>query len=535
MEDAGIADHTVIIFSADHGDSMGSHQHFEKAGTMYEEVFRIPLIVRMPGRPAQRIDRFARLMDLMPTILELAGIEPPAGIDAMSLLPLLRGEEPARWPDSVYCEHHGEVWGYQTQRMVRTGGWKYVYNPHDLDELYDLSNDPFEMTNRISAPDAREGAGGDEGASAGLERRHGRHAPVELGCAGTSRSRFPLGRMPGMRATAVVFPAPNEVVVREVECPEPGAGDVVIRVLASWISNGDGGLVSARRAQRWRRRRGRAPRPGRFRSWRATRRSGWWSGPAPRSRIWCRASWCSPPRAAVHGMYQPRGGHVSPAVCARDQVWKLPPAVVAGGVEAAVAYSGLVLTQVGYNCGTRAALAPGETAVVIGDGLVGHWAAQTLAWRGAAVTLVGHHAARLERFQAGATLLASGAEWPQPVAAAQSGAGLRVLVDTVGSVAAIAAALPHMARDGGIVSAGFYGEEDRIGLQSLRFGEQTLYAVSGWTRPRMDRTLELIAAGAITTIPLITHRFPVSQAAAAWELINSRAEGVLGVVLDWEE
>jgi 2-desacetyl-2-hydroxyethyl bacteriochlorophyllide A dehydrogenase len=234
-------------------------------------------------------------------------------------------------------------------------------------------------------------------------------------------------------------------------------------------------------------------------------------------------------------MYRPRGGHVSPAVCARDQVWKLPPEVAAGGVEAALAYAGLVLTQVGYNCGARAALARGETALVIGDGLVGHWAAQTLAWRGAAVTLVGHHAARLERFQAGATLLASGAEWPQPVAAAQSGAGLRVLVDTVGSVAAIAAALPHMARDGGIVSAGFYGTEDRIGLQSLRFGEQTLYAVSGWTRPRMDRTLELIAAGAITTIPLITHRFPVSQAAAAWELINSRAEGVLGVVLEWEQ
>jgi 2-desacetyl-2-hydroxyethyl bacteriochlorophyllide A dehydrogenase len=172
---------------------------------------------------------------------------------------------------------------------------------------------------------------------------------------------------------------------------------------------------------------------------------------------------------------------------------------------------------------------------VIGDGLVGHWAAQTLAWRGAAVTLVGRHAARLERFHAGATLLASGAPWPEAASAALPGGGVRVVVDTVGSVAAIAAALPHLARDGGIVSAGFYGTEDRIGLQSLRAGEQTLYAVSGWTRPRMDRTLELVAGGAITTTPLITHRFPVSAAAAAWELIDSRAQGVLGVVLDWEE
>lgn len=155
VEEAGIADRTVLIFATDHGDSMGSHKHFEKAGTMYEEVYRIPLLVKIPGGGAQRISRFARLMDLMPTILDLAGVEPPDGIDALSLLPLLRGEEPARWPDSVYCEHHGEVWGYQTQRMVRTRGWKYVYDPHDRDELYDLENDPFEMNNRISDPELR--------------------------------------------------------------------------------------------------------------------------------------------------------------------------------------------------------------------------------------------------------------------------------------------------------------------------------------------------------------------------------------------
>ena len=155
VEEAGIADHTVLIFTTDHGDSMGSHKHFEKAGSMYEEVFRIPLLIKIPGGRAQRVSRFVRLMDLMPTILDLAGIEPPGEIDALSLLPLLRGAEPARWPDSVYCEHHGEVWGYQTQRMVRTRGWKYVYDPHDRDELYDMTNDPFEMDNRISDPEVR--------------------------------------------------------------------------------------------------------------------------------------------------------------------------------------------------------------------------------------------------------------------------------------------------------------------------------------------------------------------------------------------
>ncbi len=160
LGEAGIEEETVFIFSADHGDSMGSHRHFEKAGTMYDEVFRVPLIVRMPGgERCLEAGGFVRLLDLMPTIVELGGatrnglaLQALGGniqerIDGRSLVPLLRGERPPDWPDSVYCEHHGEVWGYQSQRMVRTARWKYVYNPHDIDELYDLENDPAEMRN----------------------------------------------------------------------------------------------------------------------------------------------------------------------------------------------------------------------------------------------------------------------------------------------------------------------------------------------------------------------------------------------------
>jgi threonine dehydrogenase-like Zn-dependent dehydrogenase len=74
----------------------------------------------------------------------------------------------------------------------------------------------------------------------------------------------------------------------------------------------------------------------------------------------------------VEGQFYPFGGHVSPAVTHRGQVWPLarkrPP----------VAASGLVLTQVGYNVGMRPHIEPGDAVVVLGDGLVGHWAAQTL-------------------------------------------------------------------------------------------------------------------------------------------------------------
>ena len=154
--EAGIEDRTVFIFTADHADAMGSHRHFEKAGTMYDEVFRVPLIMRMPaGWPrGVEVDDFVRLLDLMPTIVELAEARIPEQIDGRSAAPLLRGEPPADWPDSVYCEHHGEVWGYQSQRMVRTRRWKYVFTPHDIDELYDLERDPAEMHNLIDDPSA---------------------------------------------------------------------------------------------------------------------------------------------------------------------------------------------------------------------------------------------------------------------------------------------------------------------------------------------------------------------------------------------
>jgi threonine dehydrogenase-like Zn-dependent dehydrogenase len=68
----------------------------------------------------------------------------------------------------------------------------------------------------------------------------------------------------------------------------------------------------------------------------------------------------------------------------------------------------------------------------------------------------------------------------------------------------------------------------------LRTGEQTVHLVSGWSRNRMDATRELIHLGYLETLPLITHHFPVERAADAWDLIRTKGEDVLGVVLDWQ-
>ena len=226
------------------------------------------------------------------------------------------------------------------------------------------------------------------------------------------------------------------------------------------------------------------------------------------------------------------GGHVSPAVAATDSIWKLPENV---DPEAA---SGLVLTQVGYNCGARPPVDPGDLGVVVGDGLVGHWAAQTLALRGARVAMIGRHSFRLGLLQIEGALTINENESDLAEAlshiTSESPDGVAILVDTVGDIRAVNETLPLMKHDGHIVSAGFYGTEGMIDIQKLRRGEQTLHCPSGWSRPRMDRTLQHIARGELETKSLITHRFPAREARAAWDLIVNGRETSLGIVLEWD-
>jgi threonine dehydrogenase-like Zn-dependent dehydrogenase len=101
-------------------------------------------------------------------------------------------------------------------------------------------------------------------------------------------------------------------------------------------------------------------------------------------------------------------------------------------------------------------------------------------------------------------------------------------------VPAIEALYPTLRRGGHLVSAGFHGTRGQIDIQPLRGKELTLHAPAGWTRERMDATLALLAEGALQTLPLITHHFPAARAAEAFDLILSRREPFLGVLLDWE-
>ncbi|MFQ6131769.1 MAG: sulfatase-like hydrolase/transferase [Armatimonadota bacterium] len=159
LDDLGSAEDTVVVFTTDHGDANGSHRMYDKGYCMYEELYRVPLIIRWPGvtQPGSVSRAFVNdWLDLVPTALDIAGLPAPERLDGRSLVPVLSGEAPADWPDMAYAEFHGMQFGLYTQRMVRTERYKLVYNGSDVDELYDLERDPHELHNRIDDPDYRQ-------------------------------------------------------------------------------------------------------------------------------------------------------------------------------------------------------------------------------------------------------------------------------------------------------------------------------------------------------------------------------------------
>lgn len=149
LESLGLAQDTIVIYAADHGDMLGSHRLFNKGMQMYDETYRIPMIARWPGviEPGTTRDQFVSLVNWMPTLLEIGDAVTPEGLDGRSLVPFLKGEPVADWPDDIFAEAHGYEPALCTQRMVRTDSWKYIYSPCSEDELYDIVSDPGELHN----------------------------------------------------------------------------------------------------------------------------------------------------------------------------------------------------------------------------------------------------------------------------------------------------------------------------------------------------------------------------------------------------
>jgi len=157
LDELGLGSSTNVIMSTDHGDLIGAHGGMHDKGVMmYQDTYHIPMIVQGPGCPAGAVvDEMVTNMDIMPTLLDFADIEPSEQLDGRSIIPLLDGSGIPDWEEDVYCEFFGHHYLCEV-RMVVNKRYKYVFNITDFDELYDLEKDPWELHNLIDDAGSQE-------------------------------------------------------------------------------------------------------------------------------------------------------------------------------------------------------------------------------------------------------------------------------------------------------------------------------------------------------------------------------------------
>jgi arylsulfatase A-like enzyme len=148
LEATGQLENTVVIFTSDHGRYVGGHGLEAHNFGAFEEIYNVPLVIAGPGvAEGVTSDAIVGFHDLCPTILELAGQEPFEAADSKSFADLLLNpEEAASNHRQGYAEYFGSRFRL-TQRVYWEDEWKFVFNGFDFDELYNLAEDPLEMTN----------------------------------------------------------------------------------------------------------------------------------------------------------------------------------------------------------------------------------------------------------------------------------------------------------------------------------------------------------------------------------------------------
>ncbi|MDO8544032.1 MAG: sulfatase-like hydrolase/transferase [Opitutaceae bacterium] len=168
----GLENNTVVIFTSDNGYCLGRHGLMSKGnarflGTtiarpnMFDDSIVVPFIVRWPGvvRPGSVCEEIVSHLDVFPTLMDLAGLDPGAvsAAEGFSIVPLLR-EQSRVWRDAVFLLYDMKFHAVAHMRMIRTRGWKLIhhYENERLHELYDLRNDPGELKNLHGQPAVRD-------------------------------------------------------------------------------------------------------------------------------------------------------------------------------------------------------------------------------------------------------------------------------------------------------------------------------------------------------------------------------------------
>jgi arylsulfatase A-like enzyme len=147
----GLLNHSAVVLTADHGESLGEHDYYFCQGRFpYNTTLRVPLLINDSSRGAKEVSSLASLLDVTPTILDLVGIESPSNLDGRTLLPVIDGEELE--PRDLFAE---AGYAIEYQKILVRDDWKLVYVPDSLDrslmrgdefELYNLAEDPMEAT-----------------------------------------------------------------------------------------------------------------------------------------------------------------------------------------------------------------------------------------------------------------------------------------------------------------------------------------------------------------------------------------------------
>jgi arylsulfatase A-like enzyme len=160
LAEAGLADNTLVVFTSDHGDMVGSHGARNKQRP-WDESILVPMLLRYPaafGRGARRIDTPLNSPDLMPTLLGLAGLPIPSTVEGHDFAPFLRGEaeapEKAALIELPACFHQYAYYrGGRDWRGLRTARYTYVIHSDGPWMLYDNDRDPYQLANVVDHPD----------------------------------------------------------------------------------------------------------------------------------------------------------------------------------------------------------------------------------------------------------------------------------------------------------------------------------------------------------------------------------------------
>jgi arylsulfatase A-like enzyme len=154
LKAAGLENNTVVIYSSDQGFYNGEHGWFDKRW-IYEESVHMPLVVRWPGavKPGSRPTAMVQNIDYGPTFAEIAGGKVPEGLHGRSLVPILRGQQPADWRRSIYYHYYDGGHGVAKHYGVRTERYTLVrFYTSDEWELFDREKDPKQLRNVYADP-----------------------------------------------------------------------------------------------------------------------------------------------------------------------------------------------------------------------------------------------------------------------------------------------------------------------------------------------------------------------------------------------